>query len=981
MRKVFVCILGAAAVLSAGAAEWMCKDGTGSRIVKDFGPDKQDLEIRHPDKVSWAREDDRGFFLNYAGGEVSRLADSRMFFPDGMIIQVRFAANLNDAPREWLPLITAVDFDKGYSVWVNKNGQLLVCFPGAGNWYKKFNAGIRHLRDYELKVIRGQERVQVILNGDVIADYASKGKLRNPAEKFRLYLGGTGRWPFYGNIYSCSITPFKEGAFVKGKKEVRARAASFPGSEIKQLNHIKDPEGTVFIKDFSRFVPKPVVVSQNVPGPVGWSWRKSSFFLQSEGALFAPVNPEEQIISFRPEVKGRYDVYLGLRVTGTPTDLIVAVPDENCRYRVRIGSASPQFHPNTEVAVARNVKMDGGKIEFYPGSVMFLGYIKLIPSDNPRKEDYPKWECVSVTREKRTYSEISDEQISEKIRSGFFRERLFVGPDKTDHVSDASRQHGYIAFPQDWMDLCFEHVAPKTDPGAFTLKAKAAQGEFEPVTLGVHGLEDCGEVTLSGGDALKKSGVKVDIAAVLSFAKRTTNYTGSSEFIAGPQCLERTNTAEVKKGRTKQFWITVKVPENMKAGLYRDHFTLTSRKGKQDIPFELEVRPFKLDPVSWNRIGLFSAIYWVPEESVIREMADHGLNTVVSSLGSFIPLNRDTSGKLQIDLTDPKIAKIMNVFRETGIKTLILHTDELNLATWKQKNGDAEYCRIIRRLQEYTEANQGPELYFYTRDEVLSQPDKLQSSVWEVKQLKKCRAKVFNTHIWFKTSRFYQKEVDQLAPHIDVFCVRFNTRNLWYVDSWQTMQDECRERGRELWSYNADNAILFSQPAMKRFSHGWFFRSLGEKTRGQATYAYQRFDGSPYNDLDGKIPDWCYVYPATRFHKGGFAIDYEAIREGVDDLRYIETLENSIARAKKQGIDTASAGKLLSNLKNSFDFGPEFRKKSIFLTPSFEKTWNENGKRYCSGPYNLPNGWSFAAYHDAREKIAAEIVRLNRQSR
>ena len=286
MKKSFIGALCTAVLLTANAAEWNCKDGTGSTVVKDSGPDKLDLMIRHPDKVSWAREDDRGFFLNYAGGEVYRTMDSKMFFPDGMIIQVRFAANLKDAPKEWLPLVTALNYDQGYSVWVNKKGQLLVCFPGAGNWYKMLEARIQHLRDYDLKVIRGQERVQVILNGNVIADYASKGKTRNPAAHFRLYLGSTSSWPFYGNIYSCSITPFKEGAFVKGKKEATAKAVPFPGSEIKQLDHIKDPAGTVLIKDFSRFVPAPAIVSGGGAGLLGWTWRKSSFFRQSEERNF-----------------------------------------------------------------------------------------------------------------------------------------------------------------------------------------------------------------------------------------------------------------------------------------------------------------------------------------------------------------------------------------------------------------------------------------------------------------------------------------------------------------------------------------------------------------------------------------------------------------------------------------------------------------------------------------------------------------------
>ena len=101
----------------------------------------------------------------------------------------------------------------------------------------------------------------------------------------------------------------------------------------------------------------------------------------------------------------------------------------------------------------------------------------------------------------------------------------------------------------------------------------------------------------------------------------------------------------------------------------------------------------------------------------------------------------------------------------------------------------------------------------------------------------------------------------------------------------------------------------------------------------------------------------------------------------MDDLRYITTLENRIAEAKKKGLaDAAAKGeKVLADLKKSFDFGKNFVKNSVFLDSHFEKSWEEeNGKRFCSGRYNLPNGWRFEDYHAAREKIASAIIELDK---
>ena len=163
---------------------------------------------------------------------------------------------------------------------------------------------------------------------------------------------------------------------------------------------------------------------------------------------------------------------------------------------------------------------------------------------------------------------------------------------------------------------------------------------------------------------------------------------------------------------------------------------------------------------------------------------------------------------------------------------------------------------------------------------------------------------------------------------------------------------------------------------MWRFALGWFFRTLGKKTRSQFIYAYNHTNSDPYNDLDGGATDWMYDYPAAPGHKGGFAINYEAMREGIDDLRYITTLENRILTARANKIDTTAAETVVANLMNSFDFSEHF-KRSVYLDSFFDQKFEENGILYCSGKYNLLNGWSLEDYQNARKKIADAIIALD----
>ena len=954
---------------SLAAAEWKIKDGTGSLVLKDSSPDKIDLKIATPDTVTWAREDDRSFFLNFSGGTVTGPAE-KLLFPDGMVLEVFFAPDL-DAGKEWLPVVTCGNsFKNGFSLWVRKNGQLLVYLPGTKKSYNLVNTRLRNRRDHRVRVVRDSSgRTQISLDGKVAADFSAPGKVTHtPGEPFRL--GSTPKWKFFGNIYEVKFTGFVKGAFDAPK----AVKTVFPASEIRAISGIADPKGTVVVSDFSKFTPKPLVEDD----VHAWRWvcRRAGFFPGYRYVLMASGDPGDDPVSYKPGLSGEYDVYLGLRANTKPVDLIFSVPDRENRYRVRIGAASRTYHPNTEVLVARNVKMNGGEIAFYPGGWMLVGYVKFIPSANRRKVDYPKWKCVSVERTKETFREISEERIRTRIATGHFKERIFVDKRPVPAAGPVSRKFGYIVNRHDWMDLLFEKGKPASAPEEITLALAAAPGEFEPLCFSVFGLEDCGRLTLSGTDALEKQGIRVDAAVVRELPKRTTNIYDSSEFIVGPQYLERTASCTLDAGKSKLFWLTFGVGADVKPGVYGCRLVLESAKGRRVIPVALTVRPFRLDPVR-EKTGLFAMhgdFRLIP--GLAKEMTEHGCNT------GWLRLERDllTRADGSVDWKNSPVVRIASEMKKYGMIAVGLETQELSGKFFRRKDS-AGYMRAVKEILDRFEKEKWPKPYFYIQDEVLSNPQFLPKVLWEVPLLKKCGAAVVSSHLWYKTTRPYRKEAEKIAPAADTFMLRFNTRGFWYVDAWRDIMERCHREGRELWSYNIDNAIIFAQPAMKRFAFGWFFRTLGKYASAQLLYTYYGCEASPYNELDGQghSVDWCYALPPRPGHAGGFAIDYEALREGVDDLRYITTCENRIAEAKKRGFgrEAAEAEKVLTDLKKSFDFGKNFTQNSLFLDSHFEKSWeDENGKRFCSGRYNLPNGWRFEDYHAAREKIADAIARL-----
>ena len=948
--------------LSGGEHFWKMKDGTGNNTLKDEGNPPVALTIRNPEQVVWAREDDHGYFLNYTGGMVTAPAKEFMY-KNGFTVEIKFSVDMQakDA-KTWLPLVTCgISYDRGYCIWVNKDGRILVALKGTKSWFNTLRPGLRNRADHELKLVFGNSRVQLIMDKRIVADFANPGDIKYDARLF--YVGSTPSWKFFGNIYHLKIKDFAPEDFVSKDKQLKVTGRvidpNYPADEIEPVKGVTDPAGTVVLKDFTVF--SPGVAIDGDPSGDKFVYRANSGFFApwSKGSLSTPPDAlGAEPLTYEPKLNDRYDVYLGVRATSSESDFNFAINDFKNPYRIRIAAAPAHRHPNTEILVAKDVNMSNAKLGFMPGGKMVVGYIKLIPSGNRRKIDYPQWKCVTIGRGLIPYEQEMRQEIAEKFADNYYIERFFVGNTKVPELSDFAKKNGFIAFQGNWMDMFFAHQVPEKDPGRPAISVTAAKGEFEPAVLNLHSLEDQ-QFTLSGGSELAKNGITAQIKVVRSMYKRSTAFYKRSEVINEPVWVEKIDNFKLAKNRSGQFWITFKVDAGAKAGVYKEKFTLVSFKGKVDIPVTVRVLPFEL--VKSDRYaGFFPGKNgYTGAHDVIREQADHGMNTW-------------RVGKYHFDFVTN--SAVIDTMKKCGMLGLLVRSDGI-LAKSGRKAENYKY--LITSLNQEAARRGWPEPYYYTTDEVLSHPGFIPGAIWEMAQLKELKAKSWSTHIWLKTTRPLQDKVDKFAPNIFAYALRFNNRNLWYVDDWQTIRERCLKDGKELWSYNIDNALSNTQTAGYRFALGWFYRTIGKDTKGQMFWAYNNFTASPYNDLDLDSTDWVFSMPPRKNTKGGFTINYEAMREGTDDLRYIMTLEDRIARAGKAGIDTQAAEKVLKELAASFDFGDNFRKNSVFLDSKFARQYDKNGKRYGEGEFNIPVGWKLADYQQAREKIIAEIIKLD----
>jgi len=961
------------ASVKGNAAHWKLKDGTGSFKVKDSGQGKLHGKIIDPNNCTWAREDDRGSFLCFSGGAVRIESDKKLLYPQGLILNIHFSySKASFGKSNWASLLTKGNTPHdGYSVLIGKDGTLQLNFKGLKPSVKTMKLKLRENVDYQLHIALGGGKVQVYLNRELAQEYQVSGKLSDSGHP--LFIGSIDNYPFHGNIYDVQLSPYHSGEIVSsvGKKN----------KEVKNIV-LKDPPGTVLITDFSKFTPKPMVTS--AANSSAWCFRSTAGFVPpGPGVLQPPENTSAPEITFNPKLNDAYDVYIGARSNAAPTILQLRLGMTTNYSTVRIKPATT--YRNFEILMDRNVTMKGKKIHIAANGLFFLGYIKLIPSKHRRKVDHKVENLFSVSKEPRFVLNEAAKKIPERIKSGYFKERIYVEKRQQPTPLAESERRGYMLFNRNWMDLLFKVNVPISDPGKIILKVSAAPGEFEPVTFGVRGLKNINGLAISQSKAFQsatgqKANVKVNFAIVESVIKRNTNYHGKSEFINGPQYLEPAYPLDLKASESRQFWITLQAAPNTPAGLYRGEFALKNGSTPEKIPVELKIYPFKLDPIEGYNLGFWAAaISKEYAEKMIKDMAEHSMTSIFLHDESILKIKGKTLEDLTVDFESSIFTTIIKSFNKYGMKgNLLLGTSLIRgkVFSLPQKAQQREaYRKLVTQLDDYAHKNNGPKIFYMSYDEVLSHPSSIPDFIKEVKLQKELGLTTVDNHIWYKTSRPLQKEVDQVAAFIDVFLVRFSTRGFWYVDSWEEMIATAIKRGKKLIAYNSNNAITFAQPAAMRYIGGWFFRSIGQGCTGQMVYTYDRFSGNPYNDLDGDT-DWCYIYPPYGKRKGGPSIDFESFREGADDLRYILTLEKLISTAKERNISTSDAQKVLDSIKNSFDL-ELFRKKSVFFNSQWDDAWTDaSGKRFASGQFNLPNDWKLNDYDQARRQIADAIIQL-----
>ncbi|MHC4713356.1 MAG: hypothetical protein ACYTAN_08830 [Planctomycetota bacterium] len=202
---------------------------------------------------------------------------------------------------------------------------------------------------------------------------------------------------------------------------------------------------------------------------------------------------------------------------------------------------------------------------------------------------------------------VSEEEFEEFItstqaaRKGYFLfhefELAVERPSPRFRPLKEQTENGYVMFSRGWERDVSYHTVPVLNEIVTSLEASGTPGERVPVTFSIRTLRRLAGLKVSVSDLAAKSGAGIAAEAVTVAAVRYKLKREEDCYRIVPELLAAPNNGELPGDVTKRWWLTVSIPEDAPAGLYRGTVTLAVENAPDaQIDLVFRVYPFRLSP-------------------------------------------------------------------------------------------------------------------------------------------------------------------------------------------------------------------------------------------------------------------------------------------------------------------------------------------------------------------------------------------------
>ena len=499
-----------------------------------------------------------------------------------------------------------------------------------------------------------------------------------------------------------------------------------------------------------------------------------------------------------------------------------------------------------------------------------------------------------------------------------------VAPDPKPRFGDADRKRGFVLYHRHYLEPIWPGSSPRHEEISPTLRAFAAWDEYEPLTLTVHPLRKGTLERATVTDLISSTGARipanqVDVRWVRYMAVRP-NYRVTGAYYRAPDVLMPWHgELPLTPNEGLRLWFTVYVGPATPDDVYRGEIRLAFADGVVTrTPVVFRVAGIKLEK---DRSLVYGTYYHHPYGNMLSapdafsrqwwekkawlehlDMAVHGNNTLVLGLGG----RAVGGGKWRFDFD--RLGQTIDLYRRVGFyQPIICHFPVGTLYAKYMKASPGSHLRLlkmppsaffveltsmVRTIEIERRRRQWPELLYYPIDEPSTNKTAVQFMTEVMKAIK--RVPGVRTYV---TADPAHEAFAPMRPYVDVWCCQpFSLPR-------KTIVADMKKRGVEYWCYpnHVAGENDHTPVAGARMTYGFGFWHSG--FRALTPWIYQAVIGNPWNYLDSSAMDF---FNRTDDDASPIPVTlWEAYREGIDDGRYLATLDRWIERARAAGLTKA----------------------------------------------------------------------------
>ena len=281
-------------------------------------------------------------------------------------------------------------------------------------------------------------------------------------------------------------------------------------------------------------------------------------------------------------------------------------------------------------------------------------------------------------------------------------------PVQEDTLVASSDQltRGWLLYQRDRNYEVLPNSKPAPGEALHTLRLRATPGEIESEPFSVYALRDIGKVSVSpevtdadGKSAWLAESVKVEdvLFHPVQYRPRNEHTWPTLSYLRYPIFIRPAAGYPVPAGTSRLYWVTVTVPDNVQAGIYKASIAIRDEKGAgATLALEVEVLPFSLTTEGLPRFGSFlSGAPFASGEW--KFMKRYGMDALQWFWPSHEIKITNDNGRIKMDFT--RYDSFVKGMKDAGMRgPLVLSLGNSWLGNYEIKLAEAFGLRLLNRM-------------------------------------------------------------------------------------------------------------------------------------------------------------------------------------------------------------------------------------------------------------------------------------------